>query len=217
MKIAIAGTCYVDLSLAVLLAQGHQVVALVIVPAIVDMINQRKSPIHDAELQDYQANELQNLRATQNKQEAYEGADFVVITTPTDYGLEINCFKTRSVEAVIHAISDANTTRKDFTADAILKRKQKVVGIYRLVMKSGSDYFHASTIQGVMKRIKAKGLEVVVYEPALDTDGFYHSLVILDLTGLKRISDFIIANRNTPALDDVAGKGYTRDRFGGDS
>ena len=117
---------------------------------------------------------------------------------------------------IIGAIVDANTTRKDFIADSIIKREPKIVGVYRLVMKAGSDNFRASAIQGIMKRIKAKGIEVVVYEPVLEENEFYHSRVIKDLNEFKQISDVVVSNRMVEELNDIADKVYTRDLFGSD-
>ncbi|MCF6330174.1 MAG: UDP-glucose 6-dehydrogenase [Sulfurimonas sp.] len=354
VKIAIVGTGYVGISNGILLALHNEVVALDIMPQKVEMLNNKISPIEDKEISEYLKNKNLNFRATLDKKEAYKDADFIIISTPTDYDPDTNYFDTSLVEVVIkdvleinpdatmvikstvpvgftksinkkfnttniifspeflregsalydnlhpsriivgekskraqtHGLSskdiingvgldprignhynnpsfgyggyclpkdtkqlranykdvpnslissivEANITRKDFIADSIIKKlkschsqldwesnpvsNSKIVGIYRLVMKSGSDNFRASAIQGIMKRIKAKGTKVVVYEPHLKEDEFFHSKVIKDLEEFKKMNDVIVANRLSEDIRDVEDKVYTRDIFNKDS
>lgn len=238
MKVAVASTGYVGLSNAVLLSQRHDVLALDLSESKVDMINAQRSPIEDAEIQQYLRDKPMRLRATVDKHDAYQDAEFVSIATPTDSDPEANYFKTKSnhrgfgygsyclpkdtnqllenYQDVPQTLVSANSTRKDSVAFDFLKRQPKMVGIYRLVMKAGSDNYRARSVQRVMKRLKAKGVHVIVYEPVLKDEHFFNSPVVTDLQSFKDSADVIVANRLTPDLHDMQGKVYTRDLFGSD-
>ena len=266
MKIAVAGAGYVGLSIGALLARRHQVSLLDVNAERVDSINRWQSPVNDAGIQQYLRQQPLQLRATQDKHEAYADADVVFITFLAmrvaffneldSYALAHQLDARQIIDGVcldprignyynnpsfgyggyclpkdtkqllanyhnvphnlIRAIVDSNVTRKDYIAEQIFQRKPKVVGIYRLAMKAASDNFRSSSIQGIMKRIIAKGIEVIVYEPLLSAPDFFNSRVIQQLDEFKQRADLIITNRQVPQLDDVKDKVYTRDLFGSD-
>lgn len=211
MIIAIAGTGYVGLSNAVLLAQHNEVVAIDIMAAKVALLNNKQSPIEDAELEHYLATRPLNLKATLDKAAAYSGASFVIIATPTDYDVDTNYFSTSSIESVVADVMA-------LAPQAVIVIKSTVLVGYteKLRQQTGSDNFRSSSTQGIMKRIKAKEVEVIVYEPALAEGQFFNSRVVNDFEQFKHVADVIVANRITVDLSHMASKVYTRDLFGQD-
>lgn len=225
MKVAIVGTGYLGLSNAVLLAQHNEVVALDIVAERVAMINRRQSPIEDPEIEEYLAIRPLALRATLDKSEVYAEISFFVVAAPTNFDPETHALNTAAVEEMVcdviainpgAAVVIKSTTRKDVVARDIVSRNPGVVGIYRLLLKIGSDNICKSSIQWVMKRMKARGIEVVVYKPALKQTEFFGSRVVNVLDVFKREADIILANRLSGEIGDVREMVYSPDLFGQD-
>jgi UDP-glucose 6-dehydrogenase len=205
MKIAIARTVYGGLSNAMLLAQHNGVMAFDIVKEKIDRLNYKQSPIEHTEILDSTQNKTLNFSPTLDKHQAYKNVCFMTIATPTDYDQVPN--------SLISAIVDVNKTRKNFIVDSILKRNPKVVDIYCLVMKSGSENFMASTIKSIIKHKKAKGIEVVIYESAFEDEDFFNLKTTTDLNESKLISG-VVANRFLGEVENVKGEIYTCDLFG---